>query len=389
MKRAIFLGGSPVAQTNKTLMRIACLGGIVAASTATARANSGEVLYPIQTPAGFTSLEINQDFPGPSQAAAGEFVTTADNSSNSSAILWNLPDGATMNLNPPGYAGSSVAATNGTQQVGEAYPTDSPNSAQAYLWNGTADGGVNLNPAGIGESFATATDGTNQVGDGSEGTLGNHSHALLWSGTAASAVDLNPTGFSFSFALGVSGDQQVGWGYGTATKQDYHALLWTGSAASAVDLTPHGTNVSEALQVSGNQQVGFATQSDGTSDAILWTGSAASAVDLGANFDDGSLASDTNGSQQVGGEWDGDNWHAILWNGTAASAVNLESLLPGSWTDSFADSIDPAGNVFGYAYGTYNGNQGTFAVEWTAVPEPSSLTILMAFAGVILRRKHR
>jgi hypothetical protein len=385
VKMGVIILTSKAGIIHKTSMRIAGLAVCAVLSLApTTRADSiGEVLYPIKTPAGFSTLDIGEQFVGPSQAASGEFVTTGNTATVSDAILWN-PDGSSVNLNPLGYAGSSVNATNGSQQVGTVSPTISANSAQAYLWNGTADGGVNLSPSWVGESFANGTDGTNQVGDGSEGTLGNDSHALLWSGTADSAIDLNPTGFANSFALGVSGNQQVGWGYGTATKQNYHALLWSGTAASAVDLNPKGANISEALGVGGNQEVGFVA-----GNAMLWTGSAASAVDLGTNFGYGSIASDTNGSQQVGEEWDGDHWHAVLWSGTAASAVNLESLLPatGAWTDSYATSIDPAGNVFGYADGTYNGNGGTFAVEWTAVPEPTSLTVLMAFSGLILRRQ--
>ena len=170
-------------------------------------------------------------------------------------------------------------------------------------------------------------------------------NALVWSGTAASAVDLNPTllaNFTDSEALAADGSQQVGYGY-DATGFGDRALLWLGTSDSAVDLNPAGLSTSMALDTNGLQQVGKA----GTD--------------------------------------------AFLWSGTAESGINLALLLPadGTWSRSIAYSIDDAGNIYGNAIGTFDGVYGTYAVEWSPVPEPGSFTLLAAGAAGLLVRCRR
>jgi hypothetical protein len=105
---------------------------------------------------------------------------------------------------------------------------------------------------------------------------------------------------------------------------DVHAILWNGTAASYVDLNPVGFIRSYALGTNGTQQVGWG------------------------------LVTDTGSSQ------------ALLWSGTADSCVNLESLLPltDTWQYSEADTIDAAGDAFGWAVDSTN---NFFAVEWSPV----------------------
>lgn len=73
--------------------------------------------------------------------------------------------------------------------------------------------------------------------------------------------------------------------------------------------------------------------------------------------------------------------------------LDLQGLLPlgvppYDWLGSFANTIDAEGNIFGYADGTYNGTSGFFAVEWSPVPEPASLSILTVGAvGLMVRRR--
>jgi len=272
--------------------------------------------------------------------------------------------------------------TSGAQQVGYTGGNVGPH---AVLWSGTAASAVDLNPtniSGITFSIATSTNGVQQVGDGSGDSTGGDMHAMLWNGTAASAVDLNPTqlGIDISYAYGTSGNQQVGVG-------GDDALLWTGTAASAVDLNQSG-HASVADGTDGTHQVGWVSGDSGGEHAALWSGTAASEVDLNPTVLPGinqSEAYAVNGNHQVGyGRRNSDGRNvALLWSGTADTAVNLKTLLAssGAWTDSTAFSINSAGQVFGTADGTYNGITGTFAVEWSPVPEPATTSMAVLIAS--------
>jgi PEP-CTERM motif len=168
----------------------------------------------------------------------------------------------------------------------------------------------------------------------------------LWNGTANSAVDLAPAGFTNSTAYGTDGVHQVGSANGPTTGNLDHAMLWSGTAASAIDLNP--TNLS-----------GFVK----------------------------SYAVDTNGTYEVGYAYLSNNLaQAMLWSGTANSAVDLESLLPGA-IQAQALTIDGQGNIFGVA--SYSG--GSYAVEWSPVPEPSTIVLsvlgAVGFAASALRRR--
>lgn len=345
------------------------VGPLLICSSARAGVLIGSVLYPLSPPAGFSSVEVET-------AAQGQVGGYGNDGGNDHALLWNSSGGAT-DLNPTaGITTSFVNGVGGTQQVGYGNGTATGSDDHAMLWTGTANSAVDLNPTSLGitNSYGFSTDGAQQVGDGYGAGTGNDFHALLWTGSAGSAVDLNPTslGITNSDAYDLSGNQQVGYGTGsTGYKQ---AFLWTGTAASAVDLNPtsKGYESSNAYGIGGNQQVGDGFTSTSDDRALLWTGSANSVVNLspsGLGMTD-STAFGTNGYQQVGygdGSGTDEYTNALLWNGTAASAVNLQSLLPasGSWTYSYAYSIDNAGVAFGTAYGTFNGATGLFAVQWS------------------------
>jgi hypothetical protein len=376
-------------------------------SSANGQSYSGLALYPLTTPTDFSFAGPQMGGTGPAGIdgqTLGSGYGSATAFSNH-ALLW-AGSGNPIDLTPTNLSGftTSIAyGTDGTQQVGYGSgPATGGPIQHALLWTGTAGTAVDLNPTNLtqitGGSIAYSISGTQQVG---AGETSNYSHALLWTETAASAVDLNPTGLTGilgSEAFATTGSQQVGYGYGTAGPPLTHALLWTGTAASAVDLNPTslpGIGSSMAFGAGGNQQVGQGS-ANGTGNqghAILWTGTAASAVDLNptllSSFTN-SIAEDTNGSVQVGWGDSGGNPHALFWTGTAASAVDLQTLLPstGTWTSSEAFTIDASGNIYGFATGTFDDTTGNFAVEWSPVPEPASLSLLMVFGtGALMRRR--
>jgi PEP-CTERM motif len=375
---------------------IATLMLFVATQRTKAASYSGTVLYSMAIPAGYTIAGAAEG-----QTAVGPIVGS-DSSGIGHALLWTT-SGAMVDLNPSAFDDSQILATNGAQQVG----SGEESAQDALLWSGSAASVVDLSPtslSGIINSQAIGISGTQQVGVG-YGTLDSgKEHALLWSGTASSAVDLNPTNLGIldgSVAIGTNSTQQVGYAI-IAPSNFAHAILWSGTAASAVDLNPSGITDSQANGLSGNQQVGQGSGSEtgglGIDHALLWTGTAASATDLNPTNLSGythSSASATNGISQVGGgsgSATGGKTEALLWSDTANSAINLQILLPsaGSWTDSIAWSIDATGNIFGTADGTYNGVSGTFAVEWSPVPEPGTAGLLALGAlGILFRSKRR
>ena len=160
-------------------------------------------------------------------------------------------------------------------------------------------------------------------------------------------LNLAPAGFTNSTAYGTDGVHQVGSANGTTTGNVDHAMLWSGTAASAIDLNPtnlSGFVKSYAVDTANGYEVGYAEPSS-------------------------NLA------------------HAMLWSGTANSAVDLQSLLPSGVIESYALTIDSQGNIFGVA--AYSA--GTYAVEWSPVPEPSTMVLFVlssvGLAAFALRRR--
>ena len=291
------------------------------------------------------------------------------------------------------FQNSYASATDGIQQVG--YGSGARAAfVHALLWRGTADSAVDLNPSSLGITYSIA----HGVGHGWQVGLGYgvvtdfQFHAVVWAGTADSAVDLNPAGAVESLAVATDGAGQVGYSRFVANGPN-HAMLWAGTAASAVDLHPTTLgNLTHSIAdgIGGGQQVGYGYNRTGTAigHALLWTGTADSVVDLNPNGQTNSSASATNGVNQVGAGsgFGGDsNSHALVWSGTADSVVDLHVLLPAGLFSSSADFIDAAGNVYGTAR---DGHANLYAVEW-AIPEPSSVYVLIAVASMRLCRRGR
>jgi hypothetical protein len=343
-----------------------------------AQTYTAAVPYSLNTPSGFSSV-----FPAdtPAASAQGQVIGSAT-ASTDHAMVWIPATGGVdlaMNL-PAGTIKSYAAATDGVQQGGYAEGSAGAGTDQALLWSGSGNSMVNLNPTQLTGMSASEVEGLcpgQQVGYGTGPGVGYHNHAMLWTGSAASAVDLNPDflGVNASMAMATDGDQQVGSGTGSGTQNESHALLWASTAATAIDLNPGsmGITSSAALGVFGGQQVGrgLGISTGYDTHALLWNSSAGSAIDLNPAITLGTKSSEadgTNGVNQVGwGALPGSPNHAMLWAGTASSAIDLQTLLPatGTWSSSYASSIDSAGNVFGVANGTLGGVSGFFAIEWS------------------------
>jgi hypothetical protein len=356
--------------------------------------------FPNQPP---PQISINDG--SPSVAAGGlvvgEFQGGPNVSPISDALVWASPNGDIVNLTPTNLQAFPVTSfadgTDGARQVGGAgEPGILGNGGftHAFLWNGTADSGIDLHPVGltgITNSYAIGISGNQQTGVGYNSSFPLTYHALVWNGTAASAVDLHPniSGFDSSIADGTDGVRQVGEVENTITRSS-HALVWSGTAATAADLNPTnlpGFDFSIAYGVNGKSIVG-----DGGgigigdfSHALLWTAGADSAIDLQPTKLSGvfgSVAYNTDGIHQVGYglvDLNVGSRHALLWSGTADSAIDLNLLLPFDSVDSVANTIDAQGNIWGTATDS-DGN--IHAVEWSPVPEPTSIVI--ALMGSIL-----
>lgn len=272
-----------------------------------------------------------------------------------------MPSGATMpiDLHPAGFLDSYGLGGEGSQQVGYGW-SNSVNRYTALMWNGSAGSVVNLHPAGYVSSRANASDGAFQVGSVQSASGG---HAALWSGTSASVILLTPAGYSGSVAYGVGDGQQVG-AAGLPMVPGSRAMVWSGTPESAVDLHSASFVETYAFGVGGGKQAGYGKVSGANpTRALVWSGTAESIVNLHPVGATVSVAYATNGYVQVG---DCSLGGAAAWRGSAESFINLHALLPAgsTWNGSRATSIDSAGVITGWAYGTYEGVTGTYVVRW-------------------------
>jgi hypothetical protein len=368
-------------------------------------------LYTITKPSGFKGATLQWAEMGGIGVGSGDFFQTPLNT-NKHALLWDSTGSAT-DLNPtniryglfPGIALSYAVGASGNWQIGYGSGDATGNHDHALLWNGSANTAVDLNPTnlgGIDDSYANAVSGGRQVGGGIGAGTGNASHALLWTGSPTTAVDIHPTALSYlvlSAAVATNGNQEVGYAVTNVANGNHsRAILWTNATgASAIDLHPGKLtaiyqSTANGISPSGNQQVGSGDAAAYTH-ALLWSGSYDSAIDLHPTNLIGiattSVAYDTNGFQQVG-YWLGtatqNNQHALLWSGSANSAVDLHALLPANYTSSTAYAIDAAGDVFGMAV---DNASVSHVVEWVAVPEPASLSVLGIGSTILLTRQRR
>ena len=283
---------------------------------------------------------------------------------------------------------SLVSGVSASNQVGSASFNGS--ATHAVLWSGTASSWQDLHPETANYSFCTSTDGARQVGVASFG-LTPREHAMLWYGSANTALDLHPDGFNSSAAHSTNGNMHVGIGISNGQS---NALLWTGESNNAVVLNPQGFRSCNATSIFAGQQGGYGWRIDANSyHALMWSGTASSAIDL---HPEGFLSSQVygvTGNLQVGFVSGIDSGHpngflhACYWRGTATSAIDLHSLLPSTFVNSTATSVDPVtGSISGIAYDDLNIG---YSVVWMSVPEPSTLSFIALASLAIFRKRSK
>ncbi len=310
------------------------------------------------------------------QAGFGRGTLTGD---GVHALLWSGTANSVIDIHPLGiyeptgvpFSGSFLYGAGGGQQVGFVIAGQQD---VATVWSGTSASAVFLGTPDMVTSQALGTDGVRQVGQAriNDPFNGLVTHAFAWSGTAESATDIHPD-FAFeSFANRVRGNMAAG----TAASPDgfYNAVLWTSiSPPIAVNLHPLDYFETVATDVNGTQVVGYGYPDGSPNHALLWNTDLEGPVDIHPDGYFSSFLIATNGTQQVGlasTPRDGDgnnNEHAMVWSSTSQSAVDLHLILTQTYpqfTDSRANGIDAAGNIYGNA--TVSGTNYT-PVRWTPV----------------------
>jgi hypothetical protein len=345
--------------------------------------------------------------------AYGALVTPAGNqqygvispSSSSSgqptdAAIFNNPGGPLVDLGLGDLAGGYVDPS-GVHQVGSQQASASA-PYTAAIWSGTAASVVSLNPSGwyssgAGSGYYSPATGSQQVGAGQQ-TSNGPDQALLWSGSAASVVNLTPSGWPDAGAEAGFVAASVAFQVGRVESNTYHAAVWSGSAASFVDLNPAtavGSDAHGGAQTSSGEllitgDVLYANAPD--SDPVVWEGTDPShltLVDLFSLVGYGQ-AEATNGRLVAGDSSSG----PFVWDSQTGAVTFLDNFTPSSsFTNSYAFGIDADGDVVGYSTAIPPG--GGFptvhhAVEWVAIPEPSTLAWLCsALAALLCRTKGR
>lgn len=288
------------------------------------------------------------------------------------AILWTSP-ASSVDLHPVGANRSYAYATDGEQQVGEAFmPT-----GRAALWTGSAGSYVDLHPTAASRSVAKAVSGGVQ---GGYAILATVQRAALWTGTAASYADLHPPAATRSFIEGIHDGKQVGC---AVIGGVFRAGMWSGTAGSFVDLHPDEASVSTAYGIHGDRQVGFATLVQDR--ACIWSGSKASFVNLHPAGTHYSIGYGTFRNEQVGFTTTDGLDSAAYWRSSAGTHVNLHDFLPPQFVDSWAYSVwrdFDSGKV--YVAGRAYDGADSYAVLWEREPYvvlPSGYTILRGNAA--------
>lgn len=240
--------------------------------------------------------------------AQGQIVGSIDNSTSTSAVLWNT--------HTPTNMGTLAEVSDST--FSNAYSIN--NRGQIVGWSSTS-----VSPQ----------------------------HAVLWNN--GKITDLGAISGSYSAAYSINDvGQVVGW-LGTENKGKKHASLW--KDAKVTELETDSNSVAYSINNRG-QVVGEWDTSNTTSHAVLW--SRGKMIDLGSLGGNYSVAySINNHGQAVGSSFTSSgSQHAFIWY--KGKMTDLNSLLApnSSWILTTARAISNSGQIVGY--GLFNGHTEAF-----------------------------
>lgn len=273
------------------------------------------------------------------------------------ATLWSST--GAVDVHPANYLASAILGRNGAVSVG--WGRDATSNQVALAWN-------QFKARVLGVPFtyvfaqAVATDGTQIVGSANpsdpERGVGP-AHGLVWSVSTKKVIDLG----SKATLIGVGGGIQVG---SFATSKGAAAAMWLGTARSRVNLHPKFADASVATGTNGVIEIGYVgvdvrVRSEARPRKIrfysagFWSGSEDSFTDLYSPYRH-SFALGIQGDTIVGYGNTTDAIgtpianHAMAWVGDAQTFVDLHALLPAFMVTSRATSVDEFGNIAGYGY---------------------------------------
>jgi len=293
------------------------------------------------------------------------------------ALLWNGSASNYVDLNPSGFVvGSAATAISGNQEVGYGAPPGTNqgfdlngSNYHALVWNGTAASYSDLNPTGFLISEALGTNGSQQIGIGyvTDTNVYDTEQALLWSGSAASVVNLQsvlPTSdtWAWSYPLSIDSSGNV-FGYAVDSSENYFAMEWSPPTTLTWN-NAGGTGDGRTWDTYVNQN---------------WDNNATAAFfHVGDNitFNDANNATSDGGSNP--------NAYNVILNSTVAPASILVNNSLGNYTISGTGSIGGTGSLTKSGTGTltlstantYSGgtnvNAGVLLIEPTS-PTTSAL----------------
>jgi probable HAF family extracellular repeat protein len=286
-------------------------------------------------------------------------------------------NGGMTDLGTLGGAGSDALGINNLgQAVGWAQTTSG--ASHAFLWTGGTMTDIGSLP-GATEMVATAINNSGQICG--YAIVGGHVHAFLDSGGQLSDLGVLPGPGMTSSATALNNNGQVvGYSYSGTNTRD--AVLWSGGPITDLGNLGFPSSAAEAINDEG-QIVGYLVTNSNAGETIT-----DAFLDIGGTMEDlgnlpGGRDSDAVGINNngvivgtaVNGQADADGF---VYSDSVMT--DLQTLMPQGWYIWSVEGINDCGQIIGYGKDPI----GTTAFLLTPVPEPSTITLLLASAACLL-----
>jgi uncharacterized membrane protein len=309
-------------------------------------------------------------------------VVGSGNENNSNPAAWYWTNDTGMVDMTPVLSGTTSGYATGVNSSGQIVGYDSAGGF-AYTIGGTATS-LSL-PSGAGGLFGTGTVNSSggaiatyfvgiwptpipvicYVGGGTNTSIGS---GVTLGSSGIFGIAINDNGWAAGYGQLVSGTTQDAQGYNGSTWTDL-GNFGANSHAQAIDANGDIVGFSS----NGTDVLPFYAPRSGTGWGAM--------VNLGLS--DGNTTSRACGINDNGLIVGSENSTAYVWSTTPGSGVALSTLVNnlGGWTLIRATAVDDAGHIVGL--GTSPSGQAD-AFLLTPVPEPSSITLLLASAACLL-----